>query len=170
EPTISSLDDNQIDFDFVISYDESDDEDYTFTYGKNSFSYILVSVNDLKSNSDSYENEINIETPLVDVSNNSLDDDTDINVSADCSAFGEDIVTNYMMKKATCNTNMEKNMEFDSFKNDFEWFKHHTPLVDGFDEFYKRWWGKENLWNDSWTTYNPNDEWEKIELEKDDPS
>ncbi|GJS31788.1 hypothetical protein Tco_0492408, partial [Tanacetum coccineum] len=82
EPTVSPLDDNRIDFDFVISYDESDDEDYTFTYDKNSFSYKLVSINDLKLNSDNYDNEIDVETPLVDVFTNSLDDDIDINVSA----------------------------------------------------------------------------------------
>ncbi|GJS73944.1 retrotransposon protein, putative, ty1-copia subclass [Tanacetum coccineum] len=180
EPTVSLLDDNQIDFDFVISYDESDEEDYTFTYDKNLFSYKLVSVNDLKSNLDSYDNKIDIETPLVDVSNNSLDDDTKINVSVDSSAFDENIVTNHdmpikpftshdRMEKATCNTNKKNNIESDSFKNDFEWFKHDTPLIDGFDEFCKRWWGKENPQNDSWTAYNPNEEWKKIELEKDDP-
>ncbi|GJU27136.1 hypothetical protein Tco_1165757, partial [Tanacetum coccineum] len=39
-------------FDFVISFDESDGEDNTFTYDKNSFSYKLFFVNDLKSDSD----------------------------------------------------------------------------------------------------------------------
>ncbi|GKE65500.1 hypothetical protein Tco_1519661 [Tanacetum coccineum] len=94
EPIVSTRQTKDGDFDFAISYDESDDEDYTFTYDKNLFYYKLVSVNDLKSNSDNYDNEIGIETPLVDVSTNSLDDNIDINVSTDSSAFDENIVTN----------------------------------------------------------------------------
>ncbi|GJU93420.1 hypothetical protein Tco_1318176 [Tanacetum coccineum] len=49
EPTVSPLNDNQIDF--RISFDESDDEDYTVIYDKNSFSYKIISVNDLKTDS-----------------------------------------------------------------------------------------------------------------------
>nr|GEW13836.1 hypothetical protein [Tanacetum cinerariifolium] len=37
EPTVSPLNDNQNDF--RISFDESDDENYTVIYDKNSFSY-----------------------------------------------------------------------------------------------------------------------------------
>ncbi|GKB29857.1 hypothetical protein Tco_0869258, partial [Tanacetum coccineum] len=48
EPTVSAHHVNKADFDFVISFDESDDEEYTFTYDKNLFSYKVVSVNDLK--------------------------------------------------------------------------------------------------------------------------
>ncbi|GKE27710.1 hypothetical protein Tco_1443094 [Tanacetum coccineum] len=44
EPTVSPLDNN--DFDFKISFDESDNEDYTVIYDKNLFSYKLISVND----------------------------------------------------------------------------------------------------------------------------
>ncbi|GJW89892.1 hypothetical protein Tco_0167445 [Tanacetum coccineum] len=36
--------------DFRISFDESDDEDYTILYDKNSFSYKMISVNNLKTN------------------------------------------------------------------------------------------------------------------------
>ncbi|GKE88782.1 hypothetical protein Tco_1566257, partial [Tanacetum coccineum] len=36
EPTVSSLNNNEIDF--IISFDESDDEDYTIIFDKNSFS------------------------------------------------------------------------------------------------------------------------------------
>ncbi|GJR51925.1 hypothetical protein Tco_1402446 [Tanacetum coccineum] len=49
EPTVSPLDENK--YDFKISFVESDDEDYTFIYEKKLFSYILISVNDLKSDS-----------------------------------------------------------------------------------------------------------------------
>ncbi|GJT70255.1 hypothetical protein Tco_1029541 [Tanacetum coccineum] len=41
--------------DFRISFDESDDEDYTIIYDKNSFSYKMISVNNLKTDS---ENDI----------------------------------------------------------------------------------------------------------------
>ncbi|GJX38885.1 hypothetical protein Tco_0252188 [Tanacetum coccineum] len=53
EPTVSSLYNNEIDF--RISFDESDDEDYTVIFDKNSFSYKIISVDDLKSDS---ENDI----------------------------------------------------------------------------------------------------------------
>ncbi|GJT19674.1 hypothetical protein Tco_0878380 [Tanacetum coccineum] len=39
EPTVSAHHVKKVDFDFVISFDESDDEDYSFTYDKNSFSF-----------------------------------------------------------------------------------------------------------------------------------
>ncbi|GJY53684.1 reverse transcriptase domain-containing protein [Tanacetum coccineum] len=46
---VSTLNDNKIDF--RISFDEYDDEDYTVIYDKNSFSYKIISVNDLKTDS-----------------------------------------------------------------------------------------------------------------------
>ncbi|GJZ49866.1 hypothetical protein Tco_0604056 [Tanacetum coccineum] len=50
EPIVSPLNDNKIDF--RISFDESDDEDYTVIYDKNSFSYKIISANDLKTDSE----------------------------------------------------------------------------------------------------------------------
>ncbi|GKB21422.1 hypothetical protein Tco_0855345 [Tanacetum coccineum] len=50
-PTVSSPKGKKIDLNFKISFDESDDEDYTFTYDNNSFYYKLVSVSNLKSDS-----------------------------------------------------------------------------------------------------------------------
>ncbi|GJQ98518.1 hypothetical protein Tco_0009657 [Tanacetum coccineum] len=49
EPTVSSLNDE---IDFRISFDESDDEDYTVVFDKNSFSYKIFSTNDLKMDSE----------------------------------------------------------------------------------------------------------------------
>nr|GEY10190.1 hypothetical protein [Tanacetum cinerariifolium] len=49
KPTISPLDDNETDF--KISFDESDDEDYTIIYDKSLFSYKLISIKDLKLDS-----------------------------------------------------------------------------------------------------------------------
>ncbi|GJZ91318.1 hypothetical protein Tco_0663245 [Tanacetum coccineum] len=49
-PTVSPPKENQIDF--RISLDESDDEDYTVTFDENSFSYKIIYVNDLKTDSE----------------------------------------------------------------------------------------------------------------------
>nr|GFC56507.1 hypothetical protein [Tanacetum cinerariifolium] len=50
EPTISHPNKNKVDF--IISLDESDDEDYTMIFDENSFSYKIISVNDLKMDSE----------------------------------------------------------------------------------------------------------------------
>ncbi|GKC52644.1 hypothetical protein Tco_1075389, partial [Tanacetum coccineum] len=47
---VSTPGNNEIDF--RISFDESDDEDYTIIYDINSFSYKMISVNNLKTNSE----------------------------------------------------------------------------------------------------------------------
>nr|GEV06506.1 hypothetical protein [Tanacetum cinerariifolium] len=58
EPTISPLNDNKIDF--RISFDESDDEDYTLIYDKNSFSDKIIYVNNLKMNSENNNDKVNM--------------------------------------------------------------------------------------------------------------
>ncbi|GJU14320.1 hypothetical protein Tco_1142286 [Tanacetum coccineum] len=58
EPTVISLNDNQIDF--RISFDESDDEDYTVIYDKNSFSYKIIYVNDLKMDLENNNDKVNM--------------------------------------------------------------------------------------------------------------
>ncbi|GJZ85453.1 hypothetical protein Tco_0650792 [Tanacetum coccineum] len=47
EPTVCPPNENEVDF--RISLDESDDEDYTVIFDENSFSYKIISVNDLKT-------------------------------------------------------------------------------------------------------------------------
>ncbi|GKC64702.1 hypothetical protein Tco_1097300, partial [Tanacetum coccineum] len=49
EPTVSSLNDE---IDFRVSFDDSDDEDYTLVFEKSSFSYKKISTNDLKTDSE----------------------------------------------------------------------------------------------------------------------
>ncbi|GJS34418.1 hypothetical protein Tco_0532800 [Tanacetum coccineum] len=56
EPTASPLNNNEIDF--RISFDKFDDEDYTVIYDEKSFSYKIISVNNLKT--DSENNKVNI--------------------------------------------------------------------------------------------------------------
>ncbi|GJU70292.1 hypothetical protein Tco_1256551 [Tanacetum coccineum] len=57
-PTVSPLDDNEIDF--RISFDESDDEDYTVVYDENSFSYKIIYVNNLKTDSENDNDKVNM--------------------------------------------------------------------------------------------------------------
>ncbi|GJV18988.1 hypothetical protein Tco_1368008 [Tanacetum coccineum] len=61
EPTVSSLNNDEIDF--RISFDESDDEDCTIIFDKNSFSYKIISVNNLKTDSENDNNKVNM--PLL---------------------------------------------------------------------------------------------------------
>ncbi|GJW99835.1 reverse transcriptase domain-containing protein [Tanacetum coccineum] len=56
EPTVSSLNDYEINF--RISFDESDDEDYTVIYDKNLFSYKIISVDDLKTDSENDNDKV----------------------------------------------------------------------------------------------------------------
>ncbi|GKA65525.1 hypothetical protein Tco_0765232 [Tanacetum coccineum] len=56
EPTVSSLNDE---IDFRILFDESDDEDYTVVFDKNSFSYKIFSTNDLKTDSENDNEKVN---------------------------------------------------------------------------------------------------------------
>ncbi|GJW05513.1 hypothetical protein Tco_1564369 [Tanacetum coccineum] len=58
ETTVSPLNDNQIDF--RISFDESDDEYYTVIYDKNSFSYKIIYVDDLKTDLENDNDEVNM--------------------------------------------------------------------------------------------------------------
>ncbi|GKF70627.1 hypothetical protein Tco_0203684, partial [Tanacetum coccineum] len=57
EPTVSSLNDE---IDYRISFNESDDEDYTVVYDKNSFSYKIISVNNLKTDSKNDNDKVNM--------------------------------------------------------------------------------------------------------------
>ncbi|GJU34696.1 hypothetical protein Tco_1183050 [Tanacetum coccineum] len=55
---VSTLVNDEIDF--RISFDESDDEDYTILFDKNSFSYKMIFVNDLKTNSKNDDDKLNM--------------------------------------------------------------------------------------------------------------
>ncbi|GKB42806.1 hypothetical protein Tco_0887748 [Tanacetum coccineum] len=58
EPTLSSLNDNEIDF--RISYDNSDDKDYMVIFDKNSFSYKIIYANDLKTDLENGNDKVNM--------------------------------------------------------------------------------------------------------------
>ncbi|GJU47187.1 hypothetical protein Tco_1204453 [Tanacetum coccineum] len=58
EPTVSSTNNNEINF--RVSFDDSDDEDYTVIFDKNSFSYKIIFVNDLKTDSENDNEKVNM--------------------------------------------------------------------------------------------------------------
>nr|GEX44158.1 hypothetical protein [Tanacetum cinerariifolium] len=58
ETTVSHLNDNNIDF--RISFDESNDQDYTVIYNENSCSYKIISINNLKMDSKNDYDKVNM--------------------------------------------------------------------------------------------------------------
>ncbi|GJY91230.1 hypothetical protein Tco_0506426 [Tanacetum coccineum] len=56
EPSVCPPNENEVDF--RISLDESNDEDYTVIFDENSFSYKIISVNDLKTDSENDKNHM----------------------------------------------------------------------------------------------------------------
>ncbi|GJS43111.1 hypothetical protein Tco_0568154 [Tanacetum coccineum] len=62
EPTVSPLDDNEIDF--KISFDESDDEDYMVIFDELSFSYKIISIDNLKTDSEDENDKVNMPSSL----------------------------------------------------------------------------------------------------------
>ncbi|GJT35563.1 hypothetical protein Tco_0925982 [Tanacetum coccineum] len=71
EPTVSSLNDE---IDFRISFDDSDDEDYTVIFEKNSFSYKIISTNDLKTDSENDNEKVMPSLPSPEPTFSYLDD------------------------------------------------------------------------------------------------
>ncbi|GKB27250.1 hypothetical protein Tco_0866651 [Tanacetum coccineum] len=61
EPMVSSLNNDEIDF--RISFDESDDEDCMVIFDKKSFSYKIISINNLKTDSENDNDKVNM--PLL---------------------------------------------------------------------------------------------------------
>ncbi|GKE77338.1 hypothetical protein Tco_1543458, partial [Tanacetum coccineum] len=58
EPTVSPLNENEIEF--RISFDEFDDEDYMVIFDENSFSYKIISVDNLKMDSENENDKVNM--------------------------------------------------------------------------------------------------------------
>nr|GEY54828.1 hypothetical protein [Tanacetum cinerariifolium] len=58
EPMVSPLNENKIEF--RISFDESDDEDYTVIFDENSFSYKIIYVDNLKTNSKNDKDKVDM--------------------------------------------------------------------------------------------------------------
>ncbi|GKD30565.1 hypothetical protein Tco_1241343, partial [Tanacetum coccineum] len=62
EPTVIPLNNNKIEF--KISFDESDDEDYMVIFDKNSFSYKIIYVDNLKTDSENENDKVNMPSSL----------------------------------------------------------------------------------------------------------
>ncbi|GJX86493.1 retrovirus-related pol polyprotein from transposon TNT 1-94 [Tanacetum coccineum] len=62
EPTVSPLNNNKIDFN--ISFDESDDEDYMVIFDENSFSCKIISIDNLKTDSENENDKVNMPPSL----------------------------------------------------------------------------------------------------------
>ncbi|GKC91312.1 hypothetical protein Tco_1151961, partial [Tanacetum coccineum] len=97
EPTVSPLEDNEIDF--RISFDESDDEDYTFIYDKNSFSCKLILVDKLKMDSENDNIKVNVSTGdiVIEQSENGID----ANADTQSHRFNKDFETNHDIHSET---------------------------------------------------------------------
>ncbi|GJW54203.1 hypothetical protein Tco_0098288 [Tanacetum coccineum] len=67
EPTVCIYNAIKSDIDFYISFSDSEDEDYTFIYNKDSSSYTLIPANDLKPEPVNNYVEINIESCLENI-------------------------------------------------------------------------------------------------------
>ncbi|GKC78710.1 hypothetical protein Tco_1129484 [Tanacetum coccineum] len=73
DPTVSPLNNNE--FDFKISFNESNDEDYMVTFNENSFSYKIISVDNLKMNSKNENDKVNIpSSPSLEPTTGYIDD------------------------------------------------------------------------------------------------
>ncbi|GJW35751.1 hypothetical protein Tco_0058671 [Tanacetum coccineum] len=96
EPTLSAHRDDGIDFEFKISFDESDEEDYIVSYDKNSFSYKLTFVNDLKPDLDNDKVEIKISSEEIVIEPS--DRVVDANVDAQSHEFKEIFETNHEIR------------------------------------------------------------------------
>ncbi|GJW16583.1 hypothetical protein Tco_0024019 [Tanacetum coccineum] len=93
KPTVSPHYDKKVDFE--ISFAESDDEDYTFTYDKNSFYYKLISVNDLKPDSRNDNDKIYAELSSEDIHIQPLDSVIDANIDTHSHEFDENFETSH---------------------------------------------------------------------------
>nr|GEW00079.1 hypothetical protein [Tanacetum cinerariifolium] len=62
EPMVSPLDNNEIDFN--ISFEESDDKEYMVIFGKNSCSCKIISVDNLKTDSEDENDKVNMPSSL----------------------------------------------------------------------------------------------------------
>ncbi|GKF08437.1 hypothetical protein Tco_0042661, partial [Tanacetum coccineum] len=72
EPTVSSLNNDEIDF--RISFYESDEEDCTVIFDKNSFSYKIISVNNLETDSENDNEKVMPSLPSPDPTISYFDD------------------------------------------------------------------------------------------------
>ncbi|GKB24222.1 hypothetical protein Tco_0863623 [Tanacetum coccineum] len=95
EPTVSIYNGIKADIDFHISFSDSEDEDYTFIYDKDSSFYKLIPVNDLKPEPVNEHVEINIESCSENLDVKPMDSVICISKDTTPIEFDENIETNH---------------------------------------------------------------------------
>ncbi|GJU61586.1 hypothetical protein Tco_1243421 [Tanacetum coccineum] len=95
EPTVSIYNAIKADIDFHISFSDSKDEDYTFIYNKDSSSYKLIPVDDLKPEPVNDHVEINIELCSENIDIKPIDNVICISNDTTPIKFDENIETNH---------------------------------------------------------------------------
>ncbi|GJR48053.1 hypothetical protein Tco_1316156 [Tanacetum coccineum] len=80
---------------FEISFAKSDDEDYTVIYDKESFSYKIISANDVKLDTDNDDGKIDVKLSSESIFIEPLGSVIDTNVDTYSHAFGENFETNH---------------------------------------------------------------------------
>ncbi|GKC39719.1 zinc finger, CCHC-type containing protein [Tanacetum coccineum] len=95
EPTVSIYNAIKSDIDFHISFSDSEDEDYTFIYNKDSSSYKLIPANDLKPEPVNDYVEINIESCSENIDVKPMDSVICISKDTTPVEFDENFETNH---------------------------------------------------------------------------
>ncbi|GKB92692.1 hypothetical protein Tco_0964964 [Tanacetum coccineum] len=95
EPTVSIYNAIKSDIDFHISFFDSKDEDYDFIYNKDSSSYKLVPINDLKPKPVNDHVEINIELCSENIDVKQMDSSNSISKDTTPNEFDEYIETDH---------------------------------------------------------------------------
>ncbi|GJR77483.1 hypothetical protein Tco_0089848 [Tanacetum coccineum] len=123
-------------------------------------SYEILSANNLKLDEGSNDDEVGIKLFSIDPPSKPLGDTININVNT------------YESDETDVTSNKHEGKS-ETYKHDFDWFNYDIPLKKEFDEFCKRWWGKEGmkdgLSDGSGRNYVPNDKWKHLEFERNNP-
>ncbi|GJY47097.1 hypothetical protein Tco_0436160 [Tanacetum coccineum] len=110
EPTVSPHHVKEVDLEFEISFAESDDEDYTVIYNNDSFSYKIISVNDLKSDADNDDGKIDVKLSSENISIEPLGSVIDANVDTYSHAFDENFEKNHDTPNMALPPRVERHM------------------------------------------------------------
>ncbi|GJU01151.1 hypothetical protein Tco_1111489, partial [Tanacetum coccineum] len=95
KPTVSPRHVKEVDLKIKMSFSESDDEDYTVIYDNDSFSYKIISINDLKSNTNNNDGKIDVKLSSENIYINPLDSVIEADIDTYSYTFDGDLKTNH---------------------------------------------------------------------------
>ncbi|GJV99072.1 hypothetical protein Tco_1554324 [Tanacetum coccineum] len=95
KPTVTPHHVEEVDLNIKMLFSESDEEDYTVIYDNDSFYYKIVSVNDLKSNTDNDDGKINVKSYSENISIKPLDIMIDAEIDTYSHTFDGNLKTNH---------------------------------------------------------------------------